>query len=69
MRGVVEKCTFCAERLELGKMPVCMEVSNGGILFGDLADPESDVRKALAENFTIRRKPGIGTDPGVYYII
>ena len=69
MRGVVEKCTFCAERLEIGQMPLCVEVSNGGIIFGDLADPESDVRKALAENFTIRRKPGVGTDPGVYYII
>ena len=32
-------------------------------------DPESTVRKALAENFSIRRKPDLGTDPGVYYII
>ncbi len=69
MRGVVEKCTFCAERLELGKLPLCVEASNGAILFGDLNDPESDVRQALAENFTIRRKPALGTDPGVYYII
>lgn len=69
MRGVVEKCTFCGERLELGQMPVCAEASDGGIIFGDLLDPESNVRKALAENFTIRRKPATGTDPGVYYII
>lgn len=69
MRGVVEKCTFCGERLELGEMPICSQVSNGAIIFGDLNDPESNVRKALAENFTIRRKPGVGTDPGVYYII
>ena len=69
MRGVVEKCTFCAERLEKGLLPVCVEASNGAIIFGDLNNPESNVRKALAENFSIRRKPNLGTDPGVYYII
>ena len=69
MRGVVEKCTFCAERLEKGQMPACVEVSNGAIMFGDLNDPNSLVRKVLANNFSIRRKPELGTDPGVYYII
>ncbi|MBO4317242.1 MAG: 4Fe-4S dicluster domain-containing protein [Mailhella sp.] len=69
MRGVVEKCTFCVERLEKGLMPVCVEASNGAILFGDVNDPDSDVRRALAENFSLRRKPELGTDPGIYYII
>lgn len=69
MKGVVEKCNFCAERLAVGKMPACVEASNGAIAFGDLYDPESDVRKLLAENYTIRRKPGLGTEPAVYYII
>ena len=69
MRGVVEKCTFCSERLAVGKMPLCVEASEGAILFGDLGNPESDVRKTLAENFTIRRKPTLGTEPSVYYII
>ena len=69
MRGVVEKCTFCAERLEKGQMPACVEASNGAIMFGDLNDPKSIVRKVLANNFSIRRKPDLGTDPGVYYII
>ena len=69
MRGVVEKCTFCSERLAEGKMPLCVEASEGAILFGDLGDPASDVRKALAENFTIRRKPTLGTEPSVYYIV
>lgn len=69
MRGVVEKCTFCPERLAVGKMPACVEASEGGMIFGDLNDPNSPVRKALAENFTIRRKPTLGTEPGVYYII
>lgn len=69
MIGVVEKCTFCVERLAKGLMPACVEASKGKILFGDLEDPNSNVRKALAENYTIRRKPSIGTQPGVYYII
>ncbi len=69
MRGVVEKCNFCAERLAKGQMPVCVEASNGKILFGDLDDPDSEVRAALRENFSIRRKPALGTGPSVYYII
>ena len=69
MRGVVEKCTFFAERLEKGLMPACVEASNGAIMFGDLNDPNSIVRRVLAKNFSMRRKPDLGTDPGVYYII
>lgn len=41
----------------------------GRILFGDLNDPKSDVCKALASNYSIRRKPNLGTQPGVYYLI
>ena len=48
---------------------MCVEASEGAILFGDLRDPDSVVSKALAENYSIRRKPSLGTDPGVYYII
>ncbi len=69
MIGVVEKCTFCAERLAVGKLPACVEASMGKILFGDLNDPESSVCKALASNYSIRRKPNLGTQPGVYYLI
>jgi Fe-S-cluster-containing hydrogenase components 1 len=69
MRGVVEKCTFCVERLAKGKQPACVEVSNGAVAFGDLSDANSEVRKLLREHYTIRRKPSLGTEPGVYYII
>lgn len=69
MKGVVEKCNFCAERLALGKLPACVEASEGAIVFGDLTDPKSEVRKLLNSNFTIRRKEGLGTLPSVYYII
>lgn len=69
MRGVVEKCTFCSELLSRGKMPLCVDASEGGILFGDLFDERSAVRRALEENAAIRRKPSLGTQPGVYYIL
>jgi Fe-S-cluster-containing dehydrogenase component len=70
MRGVVEKCTFCEERLARGLQPACVEVcENDEMVFGDLNDPNSKVREILAERMAIRRKPGLGTQPEVYYII
>jgi molybdopterin-containing oxidoreductase family iron-sulfur binding subunit len=68
-KGVVEKCDFCIERLAEGKIPACVEASDGALVFGDLADPESEVRNLLRENFTIRRKQSLGTEPSVYYIV
>ena len=69
MKGVVEKCNFCAERLAVGKMPNCVEAANGALTFGDLEDPGSGVRELLRSNYTIRRKQGLGTGPAVYYIV
>jgi molybdopterin-containing oxidoreductase family iron-sulfur binding subunit len=69
MRGVVEKCNFCAERLAEGNVPACVEASDGAIVFGDLKDPDSEVRQVLRENFTIRRRQALGTEPCVYYIV
>jgi Fe-S-cluster-containing dehydrogenase component len=70
MRGVVEKCTFCEERLVRGEKPACVEACKyGALVFGDLEDPESEVRKLLREHYTIRRKPALGTQPEVYYIV
>ncbi len=69
-KGVVEKCTFCSERLQFGKMPACVEAApKGGLIFGDIEDPNSEVRKVVTENLTIRRKPELGTGPVVYYLI
>lgn len=67
--GVVEKCTFCVDRLDKGLMPACVEASKGGLIFGDLDDPNSEVRKIVSTKYTIRRKPEMGTQPSVYYII
>ena len=69
MKGVVEKCNFCAERLAVGQIPSCVEASKGAIAFGDIEDPSSNVRELLKLNYAIRRKQGLGTEPSVYYIV
>ncbi len=69
-KGVVEKCTFCDERLARGQQPACVEAcKEGAMIFGDLEEPESEIRKILNNRFSIRRKPGLGTQPQIYYLI
>jgi len=69
-KGVVEKCTFCSERLSVGKMPACVEAApKGALYFGDIEDPNSEVRKIVTSQLTIRRKPDLGTGPAIYYIV
>jgi molybdopterin-containing oxidoreductase family iron-sulfur binding subunit len=69
-RGVVEKCTFCEERLARGRMPACVEACKfGAMRFGDLEDPNSEIRQILHARFTIRRRPALGTNPEVYYVV
>lgn len=69
-KGVVEKCTLCEERLSEGKLPACVEACpEKALVFGDLNDASSEVRGLLEENFTIRRKPELGTDPEIYYMV
>jgi molybdopterin-containing oxidoreductase family iron-sulfur binding subunit len=69
-RGVVEKCNFCEERLAKGLLPACVEACEGKCLvFGDLEDPESEVRRLLRARHAIRRKPSLGTEPEVYYLV
>ncbi len=71
MKGVVEKCNFCSERLALGKEPACVEAckGTGAMVFGDLNDPKSEIRAVLDKEFTIQRKPSLGTKPSVFYIV
>jgi molybdopterin-containing oxidoreductase family iron-sulfur binding subunit len=72
-KGVVEKCTFCAERLAAGQRPLCVEacegIGCGALVFGDARDPGSPVAALLRENDVARRKPELGTSPHVFYIL
>lgn len=70
MMGVVEKCNFCAERLAVGLIPACVEAcKEKALVFGDVEDPDSEVREILRSHYAIRRKPELGTMPQVYYIV
>ena len=70
MRGVVEKCNFCAERLAKGLAPACVDAcKEKALVFGDLEDPNSEIRDVLNSNYTIRRKAGVGTSPQIYYLV
>jgi molybdopterin-containing oxidoreductase family iron-sulfur binding subunit len=72
-KGVVEKCTFCSERLAVGQRPLCVEacegIGCGAIVFGDAGDPNSPVTALLRSNEVARRKPELGTSPHVFYIL
>ncbi|MCD6489474.1 MAG: 4Fe-4S dicluster domain-containing protein [Thermodesulfobacterium sp.] len=69
-KGVVEKCLFCYERLAQGKLPACVEACpEKALIFGDLADENSEVSKILKERVALRRKAELGTGPAVFYLI
>ncbi len=70
-KGVVEKCTFCAERLAKGQQPLCVEAcrEQKALTFGNLNDPNSEVSQLVRARFTLRRKPELGTRPELYYIL
>ena len=70
-RGVVEKCNFCADRLARGiPVPACVEACpEKALVFGDLEVKDSEIRKLLDSRYTIRRRPGLGTEPHVFYLV
>lgn len=67
--GTVEKCDFCAGRIDRGEKPACMELCPGRARYwGDLDDPESEVSQFLSgRNATVLLKEE-GTSPSVYYV-
>jgi len=70
MRGVMEKCTFCLQRTREGRNPACLEACPvGARKFGNLLDPESDVRKILATKKVFRFKDEMSTYPKFFYYI
>jgi len=69
-KGVVEKCTFCEDRLGKGQLPACVEACpEKAMAFGDLLDPRSLVRELLGSKYSIRRRPELGTKPEIYYLV
>jgi Fe-S-cluster-containing dehydrogenase component len=69
-RGTVDKCTFCMHRIEKGLATTsCAEICpTHSILFGDLADPSSEIARALAAREHYVLLPDAGTQPRHYYL-
>ena len=67
--GAVEKCHFCAHRIEKGLEPACVTVCPvGAIIPGDFDDPESRVSLIKRAQLLTSRRPEQGTGPNVLYI-
>jgi len=68
MRNVVEKCTFCIQRVRKGRYPACVEVCPvGARKFGNLLDPKSEIRWILENKRVFRLKEELNTQPKFYY--
>ncbi|MHC4668183.1 MAG: 4Fe-4S dicluster domain-containing protein [Planctomycetota bacterium] len=83
-KGVVEKCTFCVQRIRTAKekaraenrelrdgdvVTACQEVCPAkAIYFGDLHDPESAVYRLSRSKRVFRLLEDLGTEPKVYYL-
>lgn len=83
-KGVVEKCTFCIQRLHKARekataegrvfvatdyTPACVQTCTGHArYFGDLDDPNSLVSKLAHSPRAFRLLEELGTQPKVYYL-
>jgi molybdopterin-containing oxidoreductase family iron-sulfur binding subunit len=83
-KGVVEKCTFCHHRLMRAReraaaegrelrqgdyVPACAEICPArAIVFGDLADADSEVARLATDPRAFRLLEELGTQPKVIYL-
>jgi len=66
--GVVEKCTFCIQRVRNGRYPACVEVCpTGSRKFGNLLDPESEIRYIIEHKRVLVLKEELNTMPKFFY--
>jgi molybdopterin-containing oxidoreductase family iron-sulfur binding subunit len=67
-QGCTEKCTFCIHRTRLGQLPACVEACpTGARIFGNLLDPDSEIRWVLANKTVFRLKEELATEPRFWY--
>jgi len=83
-RGVMEKCTFCIQRIHKGEdrakdegrqvrdgdvTPACVQTcQTKAMYFGNIADPESEVSRLSRSNRAMRLLEDLGTKPRVIYL-
>ena len=67
-RGVVEKCTWCIQRVRKGRYPACVEACPvGARVFGNLLDPKSEVRAVIEKKRVFILKEELNTRPKFFY--
>ena len=67
--GVMEKCTFCLHRTRNGRYPACLEACpTGARKFGDMNNPDSEVRRIVEKERVYVLKQDLGTIPRFYYV-
>lgn len=67
-KGVVEKCTFCIQRVRAGRYPACVEVCPAGARkFGNLLDPDSEIRYIIEHKRVLILKEELNTMPKFFY--
>ncbi|MEN8150918.1 MAG: 4Fe-4S dicluster domain-containing protein [Planctomycetota bacterium] len=67
-QGTMEKCTFCLHRVRKGRLPACLEACPAGArVFGNLLDPESEIRWVIENKRVFVLKEEQGTVPSFYY--
>ncbi|MBF0439322.1 MAG: 4Fe-4S dicluster domain-containing protein [Magnetococcales bacterium] len=66
--GVMEKCTFCIQRTRKALFPACQEACpTGARIFGNLLDPEGEIRYILENKTIFRLKEELSTQPKFWY--
>jgi molybdopterin-containing oxidoreductase family iron-sulfur binding subunit len=67
-KGTMEKCHFCLHRTRKGRLPACLEACpTGARVFGNLLDPDSEIRWVLDNKRVFVLKEDVGTQPQFFY--
>ncbi|MCB2212276.1 4Fe-4S dicluster domain-containing protein [bacterium] len=83
-RGIMEKCTFCVQRIQEGKQrakrenrplrdgeikPACQQsCSAGAIVFGDMNDPNSEIARLISSGRSYKMLEELNVRPSVHYL-
>ena len=83
-RGIMEKCTFCVQRVRRGELdadregrelrdgdiqPACAQACpTDALMFGDVKDPQSRVSQFANDKRAFHLREQLGTEPNVIYL-